>query len=195
MALKQVIYAALTIPLWLGRGSGENMDRFAFAVAALVSSGTLAFAGCEDSKAYLLNEQPLPEKFSEEIEAQNVESADGASFFIYRNKENRPDRILRVDFGEMGRHTAKLVIGAPNDLMITSMNEFYNVPYAIPGSFTVRDERTYYYFCDGNLQHAPDYGSTDDYAKAAREVADIFFKAPEIVKQLKQSGALPPVWK
>jgi hypothetical protein len=154
-----------------------------------------ALAGCEDSKAYFLNERPLPEKADNEIELAEFESTEGGAFSIYLNANKKPDRIVRTDFGETGRRVTKLVIGAPNDVMITSTLEHYNVPITQTGSFTNREETDFYYFCDGKLQQEPEAAMDNDYAKAAKEAADMFFSKAELQDQLKATGITPLIWK
>jgi hypothetical protein len=165
-----------------------TMFAFAFFV-------THVFAGCEDSKAYFLNEKTLPEKADGEISLAESESAEGGTFSIYLNAKKKPDRIVRIDFGEAGRRVTKLVIGAPNDVMITSTLEHYNVPITQSGSFTNREETDFYYFCDGKLQQAPEAAMDNSYAKAAKDAADLFFSKVELRDQLKATGITPLIWK
>jgi hypothetical protein len=192
---KQPIYKALTIRLHLVRGILEHvMKTTALTVFMLSCLAIPTHAGCEDSKAYFLNEKALPEKADSEIEAKDFESTDGASYFIYLNADKKPDRIVRIDFGEMGRNVTKLIVGTPTDVMLESSKEFYNVPYTMPGSFTVRRESVFYFFCNGKLQQESEADPNSEYAKSAKIVAESFFGKSEIKKELEQSGIKPLVW-
>jgi hypothetical protein len=171
------------------------MNKFWMALFAAAISAATAHAGCEDSKAFFVNEKPLPQKADTEVELQNQESAEGGSFYFYFAKNKKPERIIRVDYGETGRRTTKLSIGASNDLMFTNTFEYYNVPITEPGSMTVREESDFYFFCDGKLVQAPDADLTTDYAKAAQATVDSVLKAPEIQSQLKAANIKPLIWK
>ncbi len=161
----------------------------AFAMAVFCTSQT--YANCLDSKAYFLSEQPLPERSGEEIDVLEPEGEEGGSFLIYRNAQTKPDRIRRIDFSPVGRHLVTLSVGAPNDIMITDTHEHYIAPF----DFINSEERVYYFFCDGKLRQEPGADLNSDYAIAAKKLADAMFNAPEIAKYLKDSGAIPPMWK
>jgi hypothetical protein len=191
MKHKQVIYEPFTMLLKWCRGSGEKMKNLSLAIVMVVIGASQTYANCLESKAYFLNEQPLPERTGEEIDVLEPEGEEGGSFLIYRNAKAKPDRIRRIDFSPLGRHLVTLAIGAPNDIMITDTQEYYIAPF----DFINREERVYYFFCDGKLKQEPGADLNTDYAVAAKRLADAMFNAPEIAKQLKESGAMTPVWK
>jgi hypothetical protein len=175
-------------------GDGETMGKIPLSVFAILLSTSWVAAGCEDSKAYFVNEKLLPEKADLEIDLEEQESHEGGAFFVYLDKKKKPERIVRIDFGLTGRLLTKIAIGAPNDIMITVTKQNYNVPFTEPGSMTVHEESDFYFFCDGKLLQEPGAESTSDYAKAAREGADTLFKSQEIASQLKASQAIAPRW-
>ncbi len=174
------------------RGAVEKkLKVIALATLVALFGTSHVLAACEDSKAYFLNELPLPERSGEEIDVLEPEGEEGGSFIIYRNANAKPDRIRRIDFSPLGRHLVTLAIGAPNDIMITDTQEHYIAPFGFINS----EERVYYFFCDGKLKQEPGADFTTDYAVAAKKLADAVFNAPEIAKHLKNSSAIAPVWK
>lgn len=167
------------------------MRRFLLGVFALLLSTSFAAAECDDAKAFEVNEKPIPQKADQEIDVDVPVSHEGGSYSIYLGPNKKAERIIRSDFGLTGRLFTKLALGAPNELMISVTKQNYNVPFTEPGSFVDHEETDFYFFCDGKLLNAD---PASDYAKAAQEAADVFFKSPEIEAQLKAAKLTPPSW-
>jgi hypothetical protein len=173
------------------QGFGETMTIIRLTMLAVLLSPSVASAGCEDSKAFFANEKPLPQKADQEIEVEVQESHEGGAYFIYLGANKTPERIIRMDFGLTGRLLTKLTIGAPNDIMISVTKQNYNVPFTEPGSMIVREETDFYFFCDGKLVDEPNADPASDYAKAAKQAAEMFTTSPEIATQMKATEIMP----
>jgi hypothetical protein len=120
-----------------------------------------------------------------EREVAVSQSTEGGVWQVFHEKDGRLNSVIRIDAGESGRNDTRLSIVNRKAWGIASTRIDYNRhafaegggPFAI-----VRKTTTHYFFCDGKLYTPPPEWSTtgDDYAAAARETKDSFFKAEEI---------------
>jgi hypothetical protein len=167
------------------------MRRSIFVAAILGLAATPLFAGCEISKAFSIHEKPVPEKPDQVVDLQQPESTDGGEFYIYFGENKKPERIFRFDYGETFNLVTKLSIGAANDVFIARTKHIYNMPYAIPGSKTVREETDFYDFCAGTFVTSTDPDLGVESPQAVQDVINEYFKASEIQPALKASGFKP----
>jgi hypothetical protein len=158
---------------------------------------TMATAqACNEGKSFDLAKQPLPEKPNTSFDVAEQQSAEGGSWEIYNGTDGRPQRIVRTDYGEMGRAEHRLAITAPGDYLIMNTRWQYSAPIYAVGT-TIREEIDYIEFCGGKLDMPTEaeWAENTEYEKLARESADVFFNAPEVAQYLKAAGVTPPLWK
>lgn len=171
------------------------MKHWILVCLALPLIGQANAASCDLKRAEALLQQPRPEKPDRQFEVQEQQSVEGGAWTIYNGPDGKPGRIVRTDYGEMGR-TEQILAATDRDGFIIRETQFhYSVPLYATGSAVVREETDYYRFCKGELLMPPDSEGEDGYMKAAREAANEFFTAPEIAEAISATGLKPPLSK
>ncbi len=131
---------------------------------------------CDGGKLFAMIDAPLPEKPDLTFDVAEVDSAEGGSWDVYfASGTRRAERLVRTDFGEGGRFSARLLVSAPDAYAVTTTLSLYSAPVGVERSMTVWEEKNIFVFCDGELYlPAGDFGLGDDYPNAAKEALDTF---------------------
>lgn len=127
---------------------------------------------------------PMPTLADETIDVSELTSTEGGEWQVWRNADGAVDQLARIDYGEMGRVAARLVVSSADAYAITQTTVLYSAPLYVEGSMPIREETDIYVFCSGELA-GPGEGFTLDaaYVAAAEQVRAIF-NAPEIAEVL-----------
>ncbi|MBL8790508.1 MAG: hypothetical protein JNM45_08410 [Rhizobiales bacterium] len=152
-------------------------------------------ASCDLTQAEALLRQPRPEKPDRQFDVLEQQSVEGGAWTIYNGPNGKPGRIIRTDYGEMGRSEQILAATDRDGFIIRETQFHYSVPLFATGSAVVREETVYYRFCEGELLLPSDTEGEDGYMKAGREAANEFFAAQEIADAIKATGLKPPLSK
>lgn len=132
-----------------------------------------------DPRLERLLRQPLPSRAQAQFDASQMQSSEGATWRVYLSKGSRSVRqIVRRDGAESGWVETRLLIAAPSRYAITRTKAIFSVPYAVPGSRVIREEKDVYVYCDGKLALPKDI-ALPAYSEAAAEALKIF-DAPEV---------------
>lgn len=148
-------------------------------IAILVFSATSPAIACSPALFERLD-VPLREEADSSRDVAEIQSTEGGEWKIWQGADGATEEIARIDYGEMGRSEARLLVEGPNAYAITRTLYRYSVPIYVEGSMTVRVETDIYMFCDGELlEPSEDFGSDPEYAASA-EAARAVFRAEEI---------------
>ena len=132
---------------------------------------------------------PLPDRESEAIPVNDMQSSEGGEWRIYRDKKRKLTGIVRADLGEAGRAELRLAFLDRRNYAIRKTMFRYNGHFAmgLPVA-VVREESDIFYFCSGRLYTLSEeqamVGTDPAYVKAAEEAREAIWKAPEIAKVL-----------
>ena len=161
------------------------MNRAVLPALAFVLAASPA-AGCDGGSLFEMLDAPLPPEAGAVLDVEEVESTDGGEWHVYFAADGRTaGNLVRHDYGEGGRWSARLVVSSPEAYAVTTTRFIYSAPYYVSGATTVREEKDIYVFCGGNLLIpeedfailAPDYAD-----KAAEALA--VFDAREVARYL-----------
>jgi len=147
----------------------------ALAVALAICGPALA-AECPLSDIEKALAAPLDSMKPLEREVSDIQSTDGGTWSIYREKDGRVNTITRGDFGESGRGELRLSIVNRNTYGIAKTRIDYNRHAFLEdqGPFAIHKVTTeYFFYCDGKLYLPGITGATmdlDQYKKDGDEV-------------------------
>jgi hypothetical protein len=167
------------------------MYRLISTIVMLAITPVAANAMCDNPKASLVHDKPLPKKPDKIVDLENPESAEGGEFYVYFGKNKKPERIVRYDYGETFRIITTLSIGAPKDVYLARTKEIYNIPFSLADSKTVRAETDYFDYCGDRPKKESDPEFASDDPAPVQAAIDEAFKVDEIQATLKAAGLKP----
>lgn len=166
-------------------------------VPALLFANAAAAVECDFIRAETILAQPMEEGTTpdEEFEVLQQQSAEGGFWSVMNGSDGKPQLISRKDMGETGRSELDLAVEQGGTYVIRQRTVHYAGPIGTKGSLGIREEASYFRFCDRVLDWPADLPRDETYDKAARAAAAEFFSAPEVAKTLIAAGLKPPLWK
>lgn len=142
---------------------------------ALVPAAPGTGAACEGGEVFLALDEALPDQPDESIDVADVQSADGGLWEVYLAADGEgAAHLVRTDFGEGGRFSARLSVASPAAYAIATTRFIYSAPYYVKGATTIREEKDIFIFCDGKLLLPKEVGVDTEYSEKAQDARTIF---------------------
>lgn len=155
------------------------------AIALLLGAPALA---CEGTRLGAIVAASSPGKLVAEIDAEDVQSSEGAAWRIYNGSvSGQPVNIIRTIYGEMGRREDRLVIAAPQAYAVVVTDYRYSAPITDLNMRASVSSRSVYMFCEGVVQRPGGITNAAFEAhKAKAQEARLVFGAREIADHVSQ---------
>ena len=168
------------------------MIRVLTALIMLAVCGPALAAECPLSEIETALKAPLDQMKPLERDVSDVQSTDGGTWSIYREKDGRVNTITRGDFGESGRGELRLGIVNRSTYGIAKTRIDY-IRHAFledQGPFAFHKVTTeYFFYCDGKLYLPGATGATmdlDQYQKDGAETLAAFLSSKDIADFTKR---------
>jgi len=162
------------------------MIRLAMFAFALSLCGPALAAECPLSKIEEALNASLDTMKPLERDASTIESTEGGTWQIYREKDGRVNTIIRGDFGESGRNEYRLGI-VNRDTYGIAVKRIDYIRHAFledQGPFAFHKVTTeYFFYCDGKLYLPGETGATmdlDQYRKSGADMQAIFLADKDV---------------
>ncbi|MBL8906348.1 MAG: hypothetical protein JNM20_06705 [Rhizobiales bacterium] len=162
------------------------MIRLTMLLLAILLCGPAFAADCPLSRIEQALNASLDKMKPLEREVSDVQSTEGGTWRIYREKDGRVNTITRGDYGESGRGELRLSIVNRNTYGIAKTRIDY-IRHAFledQGPFAFHKVTTeYFFYCDGKLYLPGVTGATmdlDQYKKDGDEALAAFLSAKDV---------------
>ena len=162
------------------------MPRLIMFIIAMMLCGPALAAECPLSEIERALAAPLESMKPLEREVSDIQSTEGGTWQIYREKDGRVNTIIRGDYGESGRNEMRLSIVNRNTYGIAAKRIDY-IRHAFlegQGPFAFHKVTTeYFFYCDGKIYLPGETGATMDlaqYKKNGEAAQAVFLSSKDI---------------
>jgi hypothetical protein len=162
------------------------MIRLLTFMISLAICGSAFAAECPLGEIETALNVPLDKMKPLEREVSDIQSTDGGTWSIYREKDGRVNTITRIDLGESGRGEIRLSIvnRATYGIAKTRTDYIRHAYLEDQGPFAFHKVTTeYFFYCDGKVYLPGETGATMDlaqYKKDGTEAQAAFLSSKDV---------------